>query len=111
MDRRPGEREPSHHADPTRPHGRCCNDRPRPGHCGVRRREVDNRDSVPAFEQLKSYTTEQVVWRDAQTGQELTRSSQFPKMTQGILVTPGYAGLQYFLTAAGNIIGLQVAPA
>ena len=38
------------------------------------------------------------------------RSSEFPKMTQGILVTPGYAGLQYFLTADGHIIALQVTP-
>ncbi|MFJ3792157.1 hypothetical protein [Kitasatospora sp. NPDC090091] len=65
---------------------------------------------VKFFKGLKEYSTEQVVWRDARSGTELARSSQFPKMTQGILVTPGYAGLQYFLTANGNIIGLQVAP-
>jgi len=29
-------------------------------------------------------------------------------MSAGILVTPGYAGLQYFLTAEGHIIALQV---
>ena len=40
----------------------------------------------------------------------LASSSFFPKMTQGILVTPGYAGLQYFLTADGHIIALQVTP-
>jgi hypothetical protein len=66
---------------------------------------------VKDFEQLKSYTTEQVVWRDAASGRELARSGDFPKITQGILVTPGYAGLQYFLTADGRIIGLQVRPA
>ncbi|MER7754496.1 hypothetical protein [Kitasatospora sp. NPDC097643] len=65
---------------------------------------------VKFFQGLKKYTTEQVVWRDARTGSELARSSQLPKMTQGILVTPGYAGLQYFLTADGHVIGLQVAP-
>lgn len=65
---------------------------------------------VKTFQGLKSYTTEQVIWRNAQTGQELASSSQFPKMTQGILVTPGYAGLQYFLTADGHIIALQVTP-
>jgi hypothetical protein len=37
-------------------------------------------------------------------------SDQFPKMSAGILVTPGYAGLQYFLTASGHIIELQVGP-
>jgi hypothetical protein len=31
-------------------------------------------------------------------------------MASGILVTPGYAGLQYFLTADGHIINLQVTP-
>jgi hypothetical protein len=31
-------------------------------------------------------------------------------MSAGILVTPGYAGLQYFLTASGRIIALQVEP-
>lgn len=66
--------------------------------------------SVKTFQGLKSYTTEQVIWRNAQTGAELASSSQFPKMTQGILVTPGYAGLQYFLTADGHIIALQVTP-
>ena len=66
--------------------------------------------AVKTFQGLKHYTTEQVIWRNAQTGKELASSSQFPKMTQGILVTPGYAGLQYFLTADGHIIALQVTP-
>lgn len=65
---------------------------------------------VKNFNQLKSYTTEEVVWRDAATGTELARSSTLPKMNSGILVTPGYGGLQYFLTADGHIISLQVVP-
>ncbi|MFD0277504.1 hypothetical protein ACFVHB_26855 [Kitasatospora sp. NPDC127111] len=65
---------------------------------------------VKSFQGLKEYDTEQVVWRDAKFGTELARSSQLAKMTQGILVTPGYAGLQYFLTADGHVIGLQVGP-
>ena len=69
-----------------------------------------NQHPVKTFKGLKRYTTEQVIWRSAQTGKELASSSQFPKMTQGILVTPGYAGLQYFLTANGHIIALQVTP-
>ncbi|MGH2885871.1 MAG: hypothetical protein ACRDPA_24790, partial [Solirubrobacteraceae bacterium] len=64
---------------------------------------------IKFFKQLKSYTTEQVIWRDAATGKQLAASDQFPKMSAGILVTPGYAGLQYFLTASGHIIALQVA--
>lgn len=62
------------------------------------------------FKQLKNYTTEQVVWRDAATGKELARSDELPKMSAGILVTPGYAGLQYFLTASGHVVALQVRP-
>jgi hypothetical protein len=65
---------------------------------------------VKYYKQLKNYSTEEVVWRDAKSGKELARSSAFPKMTQGILVTPTYAGLQYFLTSDGHIIALQVAP-
>jgi hypothetical protein len=62
---------------------------------------------IKKFQDLRSYLTEAVVWRDAATVTELARSSEFPKMTQGILVTPGYARLQYFLT----VIALQVTPA
>lgn len=65
---------------------------------------------IKFFKQLQSYTTEQVIWRDAATGKQLASSDQFPKMSAGILVTPGYAGLQYFLTASGHIIELQVTP-
>jgi hypothetical protein len=65
---------------------------------------------VKFFKQLKKYTTEQTIWRDAATGKQLASSDQFPKMSAGILVTPGYAGLQYFLTASGHIIELQVSP-
>ncbi|MFE6254482.1 hypothetical protein [Agromyces sp. NPDC057865] len=66
---------------------------------------------VKTFQGLQDYTTEEVVWRDADSGDELARSSVLPKMTTGILVTPGFGGLQYFLTADGHIIGLQVVPA
>lgn len=66
---------------------------------------------VKTFHGLKDYSTEAVVWRDAASGKPLARSDNLPKMTPGILVTPGYAGLQYFLTADGHITSLQVAPA
>jgi hypothetical protein len=66
---------------------------------------------IKFFKQLKNYSSEAVVWRDAATGKELARSDDFPKMSSGILVTPGYAGLQYFLTAYAHIIELQVNPA
>lgn len=63
-----------------------------------------------SFKGLKRYRSEEVVWRDAASGTELARSSAFPKMTAGILVTPGYGGIQYFLSASGHVISLQVAP-
>ena len=63
---------------------------------------------VKFFKQLKSYNTEQVVWRNAATGATLATSSVFSKMTPGILVTPGYGRLQYFLADHGYIISLQV---
>jgi hypothetical protein len=66
---------------------------------------------IQFFKQLKNYSTEAVVWRDAATGKGLARPDDFPKMSSGILLTPGYAGLQYFLTADGHIIALQVDPA
>ena len=66
---------------------------------------------VKYFKQLQSYTTEQVIWRNAATGAALATSSVYPKMSPGVLVTPGYGGLQYYLTADGHIISLQVSPA
>jgi hypothetical protein len=65
---------------------------------------------VKYFKQLQSYTTEQVVWRNAATGATLATSSYFSKMTPGILVTPGFAGLQYFLTEDGHIIAPRSDP-
>lgn len=65
---------------------------------------------VRTFNGLKRYTSEEVVWRNAATGAQLARSSKFPKMSSGILVTPGYGGIQYFLTADGHVISLQVVP-
>lgn len=65
---------------------------------------------VRTFKGLQSYSTEEVVWRDADSGKELARSSDLPKMTTGILVTPGYGGIQHFLSAEGHVISLQVVP-
>jgi hypothetical protein len=65
---------------------------------------------VRTFKGLQDYTTEQVVWRDAATGAELARTSDLPKMTTGILVTPAYGGVQHYLAADGHIYALQVVP-
>jgi hypothetical protein len=63
---------------------------------------------VKTFQGLKNYTTEQVVWRSADTGTELARSDYFDKMVTGILVTPGFGGLMYYLSQSGKLIALQV---
>jgi hypothetical protein len=61
---------------------------------------------------IKGFTyTEQIVWRDAATGNVLAQSDYFPAMSPGILVTPGYGGLIYELLYNGHIMALQVAPA
>jgi hypothetical protein len=55
--------------------------------------------------------TEQIIWRDAATGNILAESDYFPAMSPGILVTPGYGGLIYEMLYNGHIMALQVAPA
>jgi hypothetical protein len=65
---------------------------------------------VKTFQGLKDYTKEQVVWRSAGTGTELARSDYFDKMVTGILVTPGFGGLMYYLALDGKLIALQVGP-
>ena len=63
---------------------------------------------VKTFKGLRNYTSEQVVWRDAASGKELARTSDLPKMTTGILVTPAYGGIDHYLAANGHIYALQV---
>ncbi len=65
---------------------------------------------VKTFQGLKHYTMEQVVWRSANTGTELARSDYFDKMVTGILVTPGFGGLMYYMALDGKLIALQVGP-
>jgi hypothetical protein len=55
--------------------------------------------------------TEQIIWRDTDTGKILAESDFFPAMSPGILVTPGYGGLIYEMLYDGHIMALQVAPA
>lgn len=55
--------------------------------------------------------TEQIIWRDAATGNILAESDFFPAMSPGILVTPGYGGLIYEMLYNGHIMAPQVAPA
>jgi len=62
-------------------------------------------------DELKDITyTEQMVWRDAATGDVLARSNYVDAMTQGNLPTPGYGGLMYMLQQYGDITAFQVLP-
>ena len=56
----------------------------------------------------KPYETEQVVWREAETGRELARSPSLPAMNQGAVLAPGPGGAIYYPTADGHVIKLQV---
>lgn len=64
----------------------------------------------PLLQCLRRYTHEQVVFRDAATGQELARSGPLPKMTSGALVTPVDAGHFRYLGLAGEVYDLSIKP-
>jgi hypothetical protein len=60
--------------------------------------------------QLRTYSKEFVLWRDAATGREIARSETFSPTTPGVLVTPGFNGVVYYLGYNGVIRELKVAP-
>jgi outer membrane protein assembly factor BamB len=59
---------------------------------------------------LRSYAKEQIVFRNAETGEELARSAPLPKMATGALVTPLENGEIAYLGLAGEIHWVTVAP-
>jgi len=61
---------------------------------------------IPVNEIPGKNTHDQVVWRDARTGQELARSKELPNMTQGSAVQPGYGGSMFFPGQDGTLIKL-----
>jgi hypothetical protein len=56
-------------------------------------------------------TQDYVVWRNADTGDEIARSPLLPGVNRGTMVEPGYAGRMYFLAQNGKIMELTVRPA
>ncbi|MDR4510664.1 MAG: hypothetical protein MRJ93_03050 [Nitrososphaeraceae archaeon] len=58
----------------------------------------------------KNNYTEQIVWRDADTGKILALSDYFSPMTQGVAVAPSYGGIMYDLLSNGHIMALQIKP-
>ncbi|MEO1230025.1 MAG: hypothetical protein AAFZ18_14060, partial [Myxococcota bacterium] len=55
---------------------------------------------------------EQVVWRDAASGEELARSETLPTQMQiGSPLAPGFFGVWYYLGTNGEIVELSVSDA
>jgi len=65
---------------------------------------------VPPGQQIGANTQDWVVWRNADTGDELARSPLLPAVNAGTMVEPGYAGRMYFLAQSGKILELTVRP-
>jgi hypothetical protein len=63
---------------------------------------------LDSFTGLLSAPAEQVVLRDAATGAELVRSADLPRMSHGVLVTPGFDGRLYELGLRGTITELTI---
>ncbi len=64
--------------------------------------------SIQGGHYKQPYATEQVVWREAESGRELARSRRLPKMNQGAVLSPGPGGAIYYPTADGQVIKLWV---
>ncbi len=65
---------------------------------------------VPPGQQVGANTQDWVVWRNADTGDEIARSPLLPAVNGGTMVEPGYAGRMYSLAQNGKIIELTVRP-
>ncbi|HEX8800503.1 MAG TPA: hypothetical protein VF772_17925 [Terriglobales bacterium] len=77
---------------------------------GSAQRRVLVGTDVPPGQQVGANTQDWVVWRNADTGDELARSPLLQAVNSGTMVEPGYAGRMYFLAQNGNIIELTVRP-
>jgi hypothetical protein len=54
---------------------------------------------------------DEVVWRNAGTGEEIARSARLPAITSGTMVQPAYSGNMFYPGAAGALYKLLPAPA
>lgn len=77
---------------------------------GPARRRVLVGTDVPPGQQPGGNTQDWVVWRNADTGDEIARSPLLSAVNGGTMVEPGYAGRMYFLAQNGKIIELTVRP-
>jgi len=77
---------------------------------GPAQRRVLVGTDVPAGQQIPGNTNDWVVWRNADTGDEIARSPLLPAVNAGNMVEPGYGGRMYYLAQNGQIIELTVRP-
>jgi hypothetical protein len=78
---------------------------------GPAERRVMVGTDVPSDQTPGNNTNDWVVWRNAETGDEIARSPLLRAVNAGTMVEPGYAGRMYFLAQDGKIIELTVRPA
>jgi hypothetical protein len=71
--------------------------------------KLENESDIQPGPINASYT-EQVMWRDAETGRLLAASDYFTPMSSGSQVVPGYGGLNYHVLQDGHIMALKVLP-
>jgi hypothetical protein len=71
--------------------------------------KVENESNIQPGPINATYT-EQIMWRDADTGKLLAASDYFSPMSSGSQVTPGYGGLSYHVLIDGHIMALKVLP-
>lgn len=69
---------------------------------------TDAPDFLRAFLGPQDTYEEQVVWRSAETGEELARSAPLPPMMQGDPLAPGFFGVWYYPQADGTLLQLEV---
>jgi hypothetical protein len=77
---------------------------------GPAQRRVLVGTDVPPGQQIGANTQDWVVWRNAETGDEIARSPLLTAVNTGTMVEPGNAGRMYFLAQNGQIIELTVRP-
>ncbi len=78
---------------------------------GPAQRRVLVGTDVPIGQVPGSNTNDWVVWRNAETGEEIARSPLLQSINDGTMVEPAYSGSMYFLAENGKIIELTVRPA
>jgi hypothetical protein len=77
---------------------------------GPQDRRVIVTTAIPGEEIPGMNKHDEVVWRNAATGQELARSERLPAMTTATMVQPSYSGNVFYPGLEGNLYKLLPAP-